>query len=107
MEQESALSEFIDQQIADRVQIIRDARKQMDLLETQVDTLQNELRELIEQKGSGWKDSAGYARLIVEGERIAYDTQALDELILKEPLRYGWLADFRKRATLRGSVQIK
>ncbi len=33
-------------------------------------------------------------------KKVVYDTQALDELILKEPLRYAWLADFRKEVEI-------
>jgi hypothetical protein len=101
------LAEFIDQQIADRVQIVRDAQAQIGLLDDQIKLMKDELRELLDQKGSGWTDSVGYARLVAEGTRTAYDTKALDELILKEPLRYGWLGDFRKESTIRSGVQIK
>jgi len=101
------LAEFIDQQIADRVQIVRDAQGQIALLEEQIKLMKDELRELLEQKGSGWTDSAGYARLVAEGTRLSYDTKSLDDLILNEPLRYGWLRDFRKQSTIRGGVQIK
>jgi hypothetical protein len=101
------LSEYIDQQIADRVQIVRDAQGQIGLLDDQIKLLKAELAELLEQKGSGWTDSTGYARLTSEGVRTSYDTKALDDLILNEPLRYGWLHDFRKESTVRGGVQIK
>jgi hypothetical protein len=101
------LAQFIDQQIADRVQIVRDAQEQIALLDEQIRLMKDELRELLEQKGEGWSDSAGYARLVSEGTRTAYDTKALDELIINEPLRYGWLADFRKESSIRGGVQIK
>ena len=101
------LAEYIDQQIADRVQIVRDAQSQIALLDDQIKLIKEELSELLEQKGSGWTDNIGYARLTSEGTRIGYDTKALDDLILNEPLRYGWLHDFRKESTVRGGVQIK
>ena len=101
------LAEYIDQQIADRVQIVRDAQDQIALLDEQIQLLKTELRELLEQKGSNWSDADGYARLIAESTRTSYNTRSLDELILNEPLQYGWLRDFRKESTIRGGVQIK
>jgi hypothetical protein len=101
------LEQFINQQIADRVQTVRDAQEQIALLDEQIQILKTELRELLEQKGSNWSDADGYARLITEGTRTNYDTRALDQLILSEPLQYGWLRDFRKESTVRGGVQIK
>ncbi len=101
------LAQYIDQQIAERVQIIRDAQGQIALMDEQIQAMKEELRELIEQKGSNWTDSVGYARLMSDGTRTSYSTKSLDELILKEPLRYGWLHDFRKETTIRGGVQVK
>jgi hypothetical protein len=101
------LSEFIDQQIAERVQIVRDAQSQIALLDEQIQILKQELRELLEQKGSNWTDSVGYARLVSESVRLTYNTKELDELILNDPLRYAWLKDYRKESTVRGGVQIK
>ncbi len=103
----AGVAEFIDQQIADRVQTVRDAQEQIALLDEQIQILKTELRELLEQKGSNWSDADGYARLIAEGTRTSYDTRALDELILNEPLQYGWLRDFRKESNVRGGVQVK
>lgn len=107
MEQKTALAEFIDQQIADRVELVRAAQRQADLLNGQLELLKGELYELIMQKGEGWSDSAGYARVVAEGVEATYDTKALDELILKEPVRYGWLGDFRKREHVRPAVKVK
>ena len=101
------LAEFIDQQIAERVQIVRDAQGQIALLEEQIQIMKDELRQLLEQKGSGWTDSAGYARLVAESVRTSYSTKALDDLILTEPLRYAWLQEFRKESMVRGGVQVK
>ena len=101
------LAQYIDQQIADRVQIVRDAQGQMALLDEQIQILKTELRELLEQKGSNWSDADGYARLVAESIRTNYDTKALDQLILGEPLQYGWLRDFRKESTVKGGIQIK
>jgi hypothetical protein len=101
------LAQYIDQQIAERVQIVRDAQSQIALLDEQIQIMKTELRELLEQKGENWTDADGYARLVAEGTRTNYNTKGLDELILSEPLRYGWLNDFRKQSAVRGGVQIK
>lgn len=106
-EQTKALAEFIDTQIEDRVQLIRDAQQNMEVLQYQIELMKIEIGELLQQKGAGWSDAAGYARITSEKISHTYDTRALDELILKEPLRYGWLGDFRKMATIRGGVQVK
>ena len=45
--------------------------------------------------------------LISEGIRTSYETKALDELIIKDPLHYGWLKDYRKESAVRGGVQVK
>jgi hypothetical protein len=101
------LAEFIDQQIAERVQIVRDAQAQTALLDEQIQVLKEELRELLEQKGSGWNDSAGYARLVSEGVRTSYNTKELDDLILSDPLHYAWLKDYRKESNVRAGIQVK
>jgi hypothetical protein len=103
----TGVAEFIDQQIADRVQTVRDAQEQIGILDDQIHILKQELRELLEQKGSNWSDEDGYARLIAESTRTSYDTRALDDLILSEPLQYGWLRDFRKESTIRSGIQVK
>lgn len=98
---------YIDQQIAERVEEVRDAQVQMGTLAERVERLKAELLALLEQKGSNWSDDTGYARLVAEGVRRTYDTKALDELIISDPLHYGWLTDYRKESTVRGGVQVK
>jgi hypothetical protein len=98
---------FIDQQIAERVEEIRDSQVQMSTLSERVDRLKAELLALLEQKGSNWSDATGYARLVSEGVRRTYDTKSLDQLIINDPLHYGWLTDYRKESTVRGGVQVK
>jgi hypothetical protein len=61
----------------------------------------------LEERGDNWSDEEGYARIISEGERIYYDTNALDKLIIEEPLRYGWLKDYRVTSTVQSRVQVK
>jgi hypothetical protein len=101
------LEAYIDQQIAERVEEVRDAQVQMGTLSERVDRLKAELIALLEQKGSNWSDDVGYARLVSEGIRRTYDTKSLDELIISDPLHYGWLKDYRKESTVRGGVQVK
>jgi hypothetical protein len=79
------VAEDLDQKIAERV----------------------ELRDLLERKGSNWSDGEGYARIIADSMRLSYQTKALDELIIKDPLHYGWLKDYRKESPVRGGVQVK
>jgi|SRR5690606_39842996 hypothetical protein len=98
---------FIDQQIAERVEEVRDAQAQMGTLSERVDRLKAEILALLEQKGSNWSDGVGYARLVSEGVRRTYDTKSLDQLIISDPLRYGWLTDYRKEFSVRGGVQVK
>lgn len=37
------------------------------------------------------------AHIDAMNKRERYNAKALDELLLSEPLRYAWLADFRRR----------
>ncbi|HLV36585.1 MAG TPA: hypothetical protein VKY59_15790 [Spirillospora sp.] len=99
--------ETLDQQIAERVDMVRGMQERISALEERIEIIKEELRELLEQKGSSWSDDEGYARLVSEGIRRSYDQKALDELIINDPLRYGWLKDYRKESIVRGGVQIK
>jgi hypothetical protein len=101
------ISEYLNEQIATRVAIIRDFNDQMDAMADQIQKLKAELRVLLEQKGEGWKDKDGYARLTNEGVRTSYDTRSLDELIISEPLRYGWLKDYRKESMVPSTIQVR
>ncbi|MBZ0304411.1 MAG: hypothetical protein K8J31_32040 [Anaerolineae bacterium] len=98
---------LIDQEIAERVDMVRGMQEHIGALEERISTVKDELRELLVQKGSSWSDDEGYARLVSEGVRRAYNNKALDELIIHDPLRYGWLKDYRKETSVRGGVQVK
>ena len=76
-------------------------------LEARSDSAREELRELLAMRGENWSDDEGYARLVPESTRVAYESKALDDLIIREPLHYGWLKDYRKQTTIRSSVQVK
>lgn len=97
----------IDDRISELVETMRAHRERIATLEARNDSAKQELRQLLEQRGENWADDEGYARLVPESKRISYETKGLDDLIIREPLHYGWLKDFRKESTIRSSVQVK
>jgi hypothetical protein len=97
----------LDDAIAELVDVARALQERIASLEQKSGEIKAQLRELIMQRGSNWADAEGYVRLTSEGTRTSYDTKALDELIINDPLRYGWLKDYRKQSVVRGSVQIR
>jgi hypothetical protein len=97
----------LDDRIAQLVSQIRAAQQSMDRTQARIEDIKNELRILLELRGENWSDDLGYARLTSEGVRTLYDTRALDELIIKDPLHYGWLKDYRSEASIRSTVQVK
>ncbi len=101
------LLDYIDQQIAERVEMVRTTQDQISSLAERIETAKTELRELLIQRGSNWSDEDGYARIISEGIRRSYDNKALDELIINDPLHYGWLKDYRRETPVRGGIQVK
>lgn len=101
------IQEILDGKIAELVDEVRESQEKMSALSDRVAAAKEQLRELLEMRGSSWSDDVGYARLSSDSSRKYYDSRALDDLILADPLQYGWLKDFRKEAAVRGSVQIK
>lgn len=99
--------EFFDQQIAERVDLIRSIQERIAALNEKIQAAKEELTDLLTEKGSNWSDEEGYARLVAESVRRTYDTKALDELIINDPLRHGWLKDYRKETPVRGGIQVK
>ena len=97
----------IDDRIAELVDMVRAQRERITTLEARNDSAKDELRQLLELRGENWSDDEGYARLVPESKRISYETKALDDLIIREPLHYGWLKDYRKESTIRSSLQVK
>ena len=97
----------LDEQIAALVDIIRANQQRINQLDARNQAARDTLRDLLIRRGENWSDAEGYARLIEEGQRAAYDTQALDHLILHDPLRYGWLKDYRKTVVVSGGVRVK
>ncbi|MBZ0286828.1 MAG: hypothetical protein K8I30_04380 [Anaerolineae bacterium] len=97
----------LDQRIAERVDVIRSIQERIGALQDKVLLVKDELRDLLDEKGSGWSDDEGYARIVADSVRRAYDSKALDELIITDPLRHGWLKDYRRETPVRGGVQVK
>lgn len=93
-------NDLIDRHIADLVDLVRSSQ-------SRIDAAKAELCALLEQRGESWSDDEGYARLVADGVRTSYDRIALDRLILDDPLRYGWLKDYRTEQTVRGGVQVR
>ena len=99
--------ERLDESIKEIVDCIREYRSELERLESRIDDLKDELRQQLEERGENWSDDVGYARIISEGERIYYDKDALDKMIIEDPLRYGWLKDYRLTSPVQGRVQVK
>lgn len=97
----------LDERIAEQVDIIRAHQERIAHLDSRMQAARTRLYELLSERGESWSDDEGYARLVEEGERTSYDVHALDELIINDPLRYGWLKDYRKTTTTRGGVRVK
>ncbi len=97
----------VDDRIAELVETVRAHRERIATLEARNDAAKEELRHLLELRGENWSDEEGYARLVPESTRISYETKGLDELIIKEPLHYGWLKDYRKESAIRANIQVK
>lgn len=97
----------LDQQIAALVDIVRANQYRMDRLEARSRRAKAELHKLLQRRGENWSDDEGYARLVDDGERTSYDTRALDELLMDDPLRYGWLKDYRRKSKVSGGVRVK
>lgn len=104
---EQAYTEQVDNEIAEIVEQIRIHQSIVEDNMDDIQALKERLAELLEARGANWSDDDGYARLVSAGTRIYYDTSALDDLIIKDPLHYGWLKDFRRESTVSSRVQVK
>lgn len=103
----SVETDVIDSRIVELVDTVRAHRERIAALESKNDAAKEELRHLLELRGENWSDEEGYARLVPESVRTSYESKALDDLIIRDPLHYGWLKDFRKQSTVRGSIQVR
>lgn len=99
--------EALDQRISELVAFIRTNQQQTASIEARIALAKDELRDLLADRGENWSDDTGYALLTSEGVRRYYDTRALDELIINDPLRYGWLKDYRRESAISGGVRVK
>lgn len=97
----------MDERIAELVDTVRANRERIAALEARSDAAKDELRQLLEMRGENWSDDEGYARLVPESTRTSYESKALDDLIIRDPLHYGWLKDYRKQSNVRGSIQVR
>ena len=97
----------VDQEISELVESVRDIQTTMAGMEEKIKAAKDRLRMLLTQKGENWSDGSGYARLMSDSVRTSYDTKSLDQLIITDPLRHGWLKEYRKEFTVRGGVQVK
>lgn len=97
----------IDQEISQLVARIRQQQVQMEQLDLEITSLKEQLGKLLRQRGENWSDDSGYARLVTESVRTFYDTDNLDELILTDPLHYGWLRDYRRQSIVPPRIQVR
>lgn len=99
--------ELLDQRIAELVDTVRGNNRRIEALTARNEEAKEELRVLLEQRGANWADEEGYARLVTDAVRRWYDTQALDRLVMSDPLRHGWLVDYRRETPIRGGVKVR
>jgi hypothetical protein len=69
--------------------------------------IKERLVPLLEVRGIGWSDDDGYARLAQEDLSIVYNARALDELILSDPTRFGWLREHRSEIAIPQRVLMR
>lgn len=96
-----------EKEITSLVELIRARKAAIADLTKDLDAARDTLEKLLIERGSAWKDEYGYAMLTSEGERVSYDTKALDELILSDPLKHGWLYDYRRKSAIAASLKVK
>jgi hypothetical protein len=101
----------IDEEIAELVAVIREGQERLAEAQAEIqpviDAARERLAMLLEYRGENWSDAEGYARLVSQGVRTSYDSEALDRLILEDPQRYGWLQQYRQETPVRGGVRVK
>ena len=97
----------IDAEIDRLVHRIREHKLTIDVRGIEIDALKERLQKLLKEKGENWSDEFGYARIPSEGIRTHYDTEELDRLIITDPLRYGWLKDYRRESPTSSRIQVK
>jgi hypothetical protein len=89
------------------VEQIRAFQRKIERYALEIHQAKLRLRPLLEERGENWSDEFGYARLVREGVQRTYDAEALDRLILSDPLRYSWLTDYRRERVIDERLSIK
>jgi hypothetical protein len=102
-----AQHEALENEIAATVRDIRQQQEAAERAAIAIYELKNRLEALLKERGSNWQDEDGYARLAAPGVRVNYSREALDSLILNDPLQYGWLKQYRKESELAARVVVK
>lgn len=96
-----------DVRIEQLVHLIRTDNDLMNQASERIQQAKLELQVLLRARGENWSDETGYARLVSAGRRITYLTSELDELIISDPLRYGWLKDYRTESHVPEHIQVR
>jgi hypothetical protein len=100
-------NEYSDKRISQLVRCIRDDNEIVSQAHERIREAKLELQVLLRARGENWSDEAGYARIVSAGHRISYLASELDELIISDPLRYGWLKDYRTESPVPEHIQVK
>lgn len=100
-------SNHVDEDIRDLVDHIRNYESKIQGLERHIDSLKAVLHDRLQMRAMNWSDSKGYARITAEEDLSSYDVKALDKLIITDPVRYGWLGQYRTKSTIPSKVQVK
>ena len=107
VQHEQPVIKLVDERLAVLVEKVRGYRERIAALEAKNEAAKSELRKLLVERGENWSDDDGYARLVPESRRISYEAEKLDDLIIRDPLHYGWLKDYRKQSVVRANLQVK
>jgi hypothetical protein len=103
----NAAREAEEKELQGLVALIRTQQGIIEAAEQQIKTAKERLTALLIARGENWSDEHGYARLSVEGQRTSYDAEALDKMIINNPLHYGWLKDFRRISIIPPRVLVR
>lgn len=99
---------ILDLQIEAEVQEIRALEDQIEILEGFRATRRARLRTMLEERGDNWSDgNGGFARIVAESTRTAYNAKALDDLQLQSPWWHKRLNKYRGTVAVKGYVQVK
>ncbi|MDX2137545.1 MAG: hypothetical protein SF123_05575 [Chloroflexota bacterium] len=107
MRKQERTAPTLETEIEALVQCIREDHQIIEEAEGRIREAKRRLEQLLKMRGSNWADDLGYARLMSTGRRTFYDTEDLDRLLISDPLRYGWLKDYRRESIIPERVQVK